>query len=61
VVFYLISIIVIPFAFLSFLLLPEHSIPDANKDRKLDLPGVAVLTGGLILFVYTVSDASDVG
>lgn len=60
-VFYLTTMATIPFALLSFILLPKHSLSEAKKDRKLDIPGVAALTGGLILLVYAVSDANDAG
>ncbi|KDQ13881.1 hypothetical protein BOTBODRAFT_110904 [Botryobasidium botryosum FD-172 SS1] len=60
-VYYLVAIIVIPFAVLSFFALPKHSLPSVEGRRGLDWPGVATLTAGLILFVYAISDANDVG
>jgi len=60
-VFYLVAIIVTPFSILSFFFLPKHSISVSNKDRKLDWQGVLALAGGLILFVYAISEGNDVG
>ncbi|KDQ18400.1 hypothetical protein BOTBODRAFT_185039 [Botryobasidium botryosum FD-172 SS1] len=60
-VFYLIAIVVIPFSVLSFLFLPEQTVNEENKGRTLDWPGIGALTGGLILFVYAISDANTVG
>lgn len=64
-VFYLIAIVIIPFSIASFFLLPKeiHGFKQ-NKEAKaqsLDLPGITVLTGGLILFVYAISDGNTEG
>lgn len=60
-VFYLIAIVTIPFSLLSFIVLPKYIVTEANKGRRLDLPGVTALTAGLILLVYAISDANDGG
>ena len=60
-VFYLVAIIAIPFSVLSFIALPKHTITQDSKSRKLDWQDVMALTGGLILFVYAISDANDSG
>ncbi|KAF8581964.1 MFS general substrate transporter [Ramaria rubella] len=60
-IFYLVAIIVLPFSILSFFVIPKHSIPNTSKDRKLDWQGVVALGGGLILFVYAISDGNNAG
>jgi len=59
-IFYLVAIIVTPFSILSFFMLPKHEI-QRESNRKLDWQGVLALAGGLILFVYAVSEGNDVG
>ncbi|KAH8119334.1 major facilitator superfamily domain-containing protein [Phellopilus nigrolimitatus] len=64
-VFYIVAIMILPLAALSVLILPGYdakaNMTDTGKERRLDLPGVCALTGGLILFVYAISDASNIG
>ena len=55
------AIIVIPLAAISWLVLPGDSQLQVEQKRRLDIPGVAALTGGVILFVYSISDANTVG
>ena len=55
------AIIVIPLAAISWLVLPGYSQLQVEQKRRLDIPGVAALTGGVILFVYSISDANTVG
>lgn len=60
-VFYLIGIATIPFAILSYWFLPRTVTEGPHEKRSIDLPGISILTGGLILFVYAVSDGSAEG
>lgn len=60
-VFYIVAIVVIPFSILSFIFLPDSSISATNMRRKLDWQGVVALAGGLIFFVYAVSEGNDAG
>ncbi len=60
-VFYLIGIATIPFAVLSHFFLPRTVVERSNEKRSIDIPGISILTGGLILFVYAVSDGSTEG
>ncbi|KAK7469999.1 hypothetical protein VKT23_001434 [Stygiomarasmius scandens] len=61
-VFYIFAIIVIPFAVISWFILPGAPPPDEEHHKKsLDWPGVASLTAGLILFVFAISDGSASG
>jgi len=60
-VFYLIGIVTIPFSVLSFFFLPRSVTEDRTEKRSIDIPGVSILTGGLILFVYAVSEGSAAG
>ena len=41
--------------------LPNTSISATNKQRKLDWQGVVTLAGGLILFVYALSEGNNAG
>jgi MFS family permease len=59
-IYYLTAIITIPLAVLSFFFLPKVQ-PSSAEKRSLDLPGIGVLTAGLILFVYAISDGNDAG
>ncbi|KAI0790428.1 major facilitator superfamily domain-containing protein [Abortiporus biennis] len=59
-VFYLIGILTIPFAALSYFCLPRADVGEREK-RSIDIPGVSILTGGLVLFVFAVSDGSASG
>ncbi|CAL1698311.1 unnamed protein product [Somion occarium] len=59
-VFYIIAIAAIPFSVFAYFFLPK--IESAQKEkRSLDFPGISILTGGLILLVYALSDGSDQG
>ena len=60
-VFHLIGIITVPFAIVAFFLLPKVSSQDEKVKRSMDMPGITILTGGLILFVYAVSDGGVSG
>lgn len=60
-VFYLIAIAVIPLSIASFFLLPKAVQNGQRAKRDLDIPGVGVLTGALILFVYAISDGNTEG
>jgi len=60
-VFYVIAIATIPFAILSYFCLPRTIVGDRTEKRSMDVTGISVLTGGLILFVYALSDGSDQG
>lgn len=60
-VFHLIGIATIPFSVLAFFFLPKSVTQEQKVKRSIDMPGVSVLTGGLILFVYAVSDSSVEG
>ncbi|KAE9402344.1 MFS general substrate transporter [Gymnopus androsaceus JB14] len=57
-VFYVIAMLVIPFALVSWFILPTHTNHIAEERKNLDWPGVFSLTIGLILFVFAVSQAS---
>ena len=61
--FHLIGMATIPFAILSLFFLPKTpSSSSANTARRsMDIPGITILTGGLILFVYAVSDGGAAG
>ncbi|KAE9402343.1 MFS general substrate transporter [Gymnopus androsaceus JB14] len=60
-VFYVIAMLVIPFALVSWFILPTHTNHIAEERKNLDWPGVFSLTIGLILFVFAVSQASAIG
>ncbi|KAF8520827.1 major facilitator superfamily domain-containing protein [Gautieria morchelliformis] len=60
-IFYLVAIIIIPFSILSFIFLPNSSVSAKARQRRLDWQGVVALAGGLILFVYALSDGNNVG
>ncbi|KIJ40339.1 hypothetical protein M422DRAFT_173980 [Sphaerobolus stellatus SS14] len=60
-IFYVVGIIVTPFSVLSFFALPKQIIKAPAERRKLDWQGVVALAGGLILFVYGISDGNDAG
>jgi len=60
-VFYLIGIATIPFAILAYFFLPKVAVQQPQTKRSVDMPGIAVLTGALILFVYAVSDGGAAG
>ncbi|KAJ4482447.1 major facilitator superfamily domain-containing protein [Lentinula aciculospora] len=60
-VFYVIAILVIPFAMVSWIILPRHINHLAKEKKGLDWPGVFSLTVGLILFVFAISQASAAG
>ncbi|KAF7427780.1 hypothetical protein PC9H_006995 [Pleurotus ostreatus] len=50
-----------PTAGAAWLLLPTHTMPAKAQRRGVDIPGVLVLTSGLILFVYAISDRAESG
>ena len=50
---------ILPLCVAAFLVLPNGD--GGHKDRKLDFSGVGALTVGLVLFVYSISDASTAG
>ena len=52
---------VIPMSLAAWFLLPKHTTPPKAQRRGVDIPGVLILTAGLILFVYSISDAADAG
>ncbi|KAL5525108.1 hypothetical protein ACEPAF_8977 [Sanghuangporus sanghuang] len=57
-VFYLMTIMILPLCAFSALALPGSNISErADKNRKIDIPGVGVVTACLILF-YAISDSS---
>lgn len=60
-VFYLIGIVTIPFAVAAWFLLPKTTSHEPKPKRSIDIPGIVILTGGLILFVYAVSDGGVAG
>ncbi|TCD69756.1 hypothetical protein EIP91_006292 [Steccherinum ochraceum] len=60
-VFYLIGIATIPFAVFAYFFLPKVTVQENTVKRKIDVPGITILTGGLILFVYAVSDGGARG
>ncbi|KAL5478791.1 hypothetical protein ACEPAI_2068 [Sanghuangporus weigelae] len=61
-VFYLMAIMILPLCAFSALALPGSNMYGrADKNRKIDMPGVGVLTACLILFVYAISDGSHSG
>lgn len=60
-VFHLIGIATIPFAVLSWFFLPRTPTTAPTVKRGIDVPGIAILTGGLILFVYAISDGGEAG
>ena len=57
----MVAIIVTPFSVLSFFALPKRATKASPERRKLDWQGVVALAGGLILFVYAISDGNDAG
>ena len=61
IVFYVIAMLVIPFALVSWFILPTHTNHIAEERKNLDWPGVFSLTIGLVLFVFAVSQASAIG
>lgn len=61
VVHFLIAIMVIPAACAAWFLLPTHVVPAKSQRHGIDMPGVLVLTSGLILFVYAISDGAEAG
>ncbi|KAF4562936.1 hypothetical protein EYR36_003369 [Pleurotus pulmonarius] len=58
---FLIAIMVIPAAGAAWFLLPTHMMPAKSQRRGIDIPGVVLLTSGLILFVYAISDGAEAG
>lgn len=60
-IFYLVAMIVAPFSALSFYILPKHVMNDNHRQRKLDWQGVVALAGGLVLFVYGLTDGNNAG
>ncbi|KAJ8488461.1 hypothetical protein ONZ45_g13945 [Pleurotus djamor] len=61
-VHYLIAILTIPMAGCSWFVLPCVEKPKKLKQsRRIDFAGVTILTAGLILFVYAISDGSEAG
>ncbi|KAF4607679.1 hypothetical protein EYR40_000014 [Pleurotus pulmonarius] len=58
---YLCAMMVIPMSLAAWFLLPKHTTPLKAQRRGVDIPGVLILTAGLILFVYSISDAADAG
>lgn len=60
-VHFVIAIMVIPAAGAAWFLLPTHTMPAKAQRRGVDIPGVLVLTSGLILFVYAISDSAESG
>ncbi|GJJ08487.1 hypothetical protein Clacol_002705 [Clathrus columnatus] len=60
-IFYIAAIIVTPFSILSFFVLPKHLVNENHRQRKLDWQGVVALAGGLILFVYGLTDGNNAG
>lgn len=58
---FVIAIMVIPAAGAAWFLLPTHTMPARAQRRGVDIPGVLVLTSGLILFVYAISDGAESG
>lgn len=59
-VFYLLAILIIPFALASWFVLPNHKNHSTER-KSLDWPGVFSLTVGLILFVFAISEGSTGG
>lgn len=59
--FYLLAILVIPFAAASWFILPTHTNHTSAEKKSLDWPGVVSLTVGLILFVFAISEGSNGG
>jgi lysylphosphatidylglycerol synthetase-like protein (DUF2156 family) len=66
-VFWFASLIALPVAGLVALLAPtqvptpERAAAPREKVRRLDLPGVALVTAGLLLFIFGVTEGSTVG
>ncbi|THH32905.1 hypothetical protein EUX98_g1244 [Antrodiella citrinella] len=60
-VFHLIGLCTVPFALLSWFCLPRTPTNAHAVKRSMDLPGITILTGGLILFVYAISDGGESG
>ncbi|TCD67428.1 hypothetical protein EIP91_012400 [Steccherinum ochraceum] len=60
--FHLLGMATVPFAVVSWFLLPNTaSSADSSVKRGMDIPGITILTGGLILFVYAISDGGEAG
>ena len=56
------AILILPLCVFSAVVLPGSNMNErTNKNRKLDVPGVGVLTACLVLFVYAISDGSHSG
>lgn len=57
--------LVLPLTAISWIALPGSPKTESekveNNRRHIDIPGVTALTGGLILFVYAISDANTAG
>ena len=60
-VFYIVAILVLPLCVLAVVVLPNSVPAEGKRQRRVDVPGVFALTGGLVLFVYAISDANHVG
>ncbi|KAJ8502791.1 hypothetical protein ONZ45_g11427 [Pleurotus djamor] len=60
-VHYLIAILTIPMAGCSWFVLPPVEKKKPKQSRRIDFAGVTILTAGLILFVYAISDGSEAG
>ncbi|KAF9263092.1 MFS general substrate transporter [Marasmius fiardii PR-910] len=56
-VYYLITILVVPFSVLGWFVLPKHHYPEARERRSVDWLGTTTLTAALILLVFALSDS----
>jgi MFS family permease len=59
-IYYVTAMVTIPLAVVAWLFLPKVPHTEGGK-QSIDLPGISVLTAGLILFVYAISDGNDAG
>jgi MFS family permease len=62
-VFWFVGIIAIPIAINCLFLIPQVSAKEVRQDRlkSLDLPGVSILTSGIVLFIFAVTSSSSSG
>ncbi|KAF8991537.1 major facilitator superfamily domain-containing protein [Cyathus striatus] len=60
-VFYLLAIVIMPLAILSWFILPPHRMPGSDTPKGIDWVGVSSLTAGLILFVFAITEGSAAG
>ncbi|EJD00111.1 MFS general substrate transporter [Fomitiporia mediterranea MF3/22] len=60
-VVWVVPMVTVPLSTISIFLIPGKRDRDGHKDKKMDIPGVLVLTGSIILLIFALSQAPDSG